>query len=299
MRLLMLDNIKIVAPLNGFNELKRDREGFLYLGKLKLAPVIDKRYYHISKYQTIVENLLITINDSEISVSNSLHKLIKGNNYSDFTFLELLNAIEIIEDITGISSNEFRLKKLEFAINIETSKPAYEYLETFSDFKGKEYDKMRWGGFWYGIKYFFTEYALKVYDKTEFAKRKDKEIADKNILRFEIQYNRQRKIPIVNTLSDLKKIENLKALFQQFIETVGKINALGSEDFSKISNRERELYFAGGNSRFWKVEKETNRNTAKDKRRKFRIIQQQIIPKNLMGGFENDLTEKFDLLIKS
>lgn len=299
MRLSMLDNIKIVAPLNEIGKLRQDGDGFTYLGKLKLAPVIDKRYYNISKHQTIFENLLITIDDSEISISNSLHKLVKGNNYSDFTFSELLKAIELIEDITGIAAKEFTLKKLEFALNIETSKPAYKYLEMFSDFKGKEFDKMRWGAFWYGIKYFFTEYALKVYDKTEFAKRKDGETTGKNILRFEIQYNRQRKIPIVKTLSDLKNSENLKALFKQYIETVDKLNAIGNEDFSKISNRERELYFAGGNSRFWMVEREANRHTAKDKRKHFRKIQQEIIPKDLITGFVTDLTDKFNLLLKS
>ena len=294
----MLDNLKIVASFSDFNLLQKDNSGFIYLGKLILVPVIDKRYYHITKYQTVIENLLFTITENEIIITNSLHKFIKGNNYSDLTFSELLNAIELIEEITGINAKEFIIKKLEFAINVITPNPAHQYLERFSNFKGREYDKMRIGAFWYGIKYFFTEYCLKIYDKSELIKRKDKENINKNILRFEIQYNRSRKIPIVSNLSELKDPAILKEMFKEFIETIKSIKCNGEEDFSLITPRERELYFAGEVSRFWNVEKALNRNTAKGKIAKYRKIQNKIVPKDLMAGFVNSITEKFNQLIE-
>lgn len=294
----MLDNLKIVASFDDFDLLQKDNSGFIYFGKLRLVPVIDKRHFHITKHQTVIENLLFTITENEIIITNSLHKFIKGNNYSDFTFSELLYAIELIEDITGVNANVFIIKKMEFAINIETPQPAYQYLERFSSFKGKEFDKMRIGAFWYGIKYFFTEYNLKIYDKSELTKRIDKEKIDKNILRFEIQYNRIRKIPIVNNLSELKDPEILKAIFKEFIETIENIKCSGDEDFSLITARERELYFAGSITRFWNVEKVLNRNTAKSKIAKYRDIQNRIVPKDLMNEFVKSITKKFNELIE-
>lgn len=294
----MLDNLKIVASFNDFVLLQKDNSGFIILGKLRFVPVIDKRYFHITKYQTVIENMLFTLTENELSITNSLHKFIKGNNYSDLTFSELLNAIEQIEEITEINAKEFIIKKLEFAINVITPHPAHQYLERFSNFKGREYDKMRIGAFWYGIKYFFTEYCLKIYDKSELIKRKDKENINKNILRFEIQYNRSRKIPIVNNLSELKDPAILKEIFKEFIETIESIKCSGDEDFSLITTRERELYFAGGITRFWNVEKVLNRNTAKSKIAKYREIQNRIVPKDLMTEFVNFITEKFNELIE-
>lgn len=293
----MLDNIKITAPLNDFNSLKKGDSGLVYLGNLELIPVIDNRLHYITKYQTVYRNLLLTVSENEIIISNSLHKFIKGNNYSDLKFTEIIKAIKEIEVITGIKSDRFMIKKLEFALNIETPLPAYRYLEQFSDYKGKEYDKMRAIAFWYGIKFFFTEYCVKIYDKTKLIKLKDKVSIQKNILRFEIQYTRSRKIPIANNLSDLEDPNTLQEIFNDFIRKYENIKCVEEDNLSIITSRERELYFAGKNQNFWKAEIALNVNTSKSKKCKYKKIKNKIVIRDLMFEFVSSMKEKFNYLI--
>ena len=293
-----VDNITCVADVTGVRK-SLTEENYLRIGKLTLIPIPCPKTGEIIKHQTIIKNLLFTFKENHLIVSNSLHKFFKGNNYSNFSYSELIKSIEKVEGLTGICSRQFEIKKMEFAVNITTEKPPHQYFPMFSDFKGREFDKMRSKAFWYGVKYHFTEYALKVYDKSEMVKRTERIAMNQNLLRFEIEYKKSRIIPHVKTLSDLKNREKIKGLFDELVKQVEQLNCEGSEDFSNINSRNREMYFAGQNSRFWKVEKGLNVNTAKSKKRKFREIQKRISPKNLISEFTDELEVTFNWLINT
>lgn len=294
----MFDNSSFVTDISNIS-IDKDGQGNLIVGKISLIPILCPRTREVTKYQTIFKNLRFTIKANSFIIDNSLHKFYKGNNYSDYSFFELVETVDQIERLTNIKAEDLNVKKLEFALNIITDKPAYKYLSMFSDFKIKEYDKMKSKAFWYGIKYVFTEYTLKIYDKSEMVKRTESINIYQNILRFEIQYIRNRRLTSINTLADLINKEKINSLFQELIEQVERLNCIGNENFSEVSSRDREIYFAGQNERFWITEKDLNRNTAKDKRKRYRIIQQKISKRNMIEEFAEKLKHKYNKLIET
>lgn len=140
-------------------------------------------------YKAKERNLLITYyqRDSTITIKNSLHKYSKDNNYSEITFTELSKAISDIAYTVGIPASEFEVKRLEVGFNIETTEKPSTYLPLFTIFKNRELDKMKKDAFWYGVKWIFSEYQLKIYDKTEEVKRHDRIQLPQDILRFELR----------------------------------------------------------------------------------------------------------------
>lgn len=296
----MIDNIKSAVSISVDDLQYENNREFVKLGQLKFVAVRSKKEgFDILKYECEVRNLLFTIRDNQLTISNSLHKFAKGNNHSDFKLSELISAIGEIEDLTGISAKFFNIRKLEFGLNISTKNPGTEYLSSFSDFKTREYDKMKSLGFWYGIKYHLSEYNLKIYDKSEHQKRVEKIKTIPKILRFELQFNKSRAMPETITLEDLKNIQKLKALFLHFIKQINLVNTCVDEDFSLLKPRERELYFAAKNSKFWESEKKLNKSTEKSKRRKYKMLQSKVSPKNIIHEFTDLLTEKFNFLINN
>ncbi len=295
----MIDNIRSAAKQVGLFPMEKNKPEFLNIGLLKFILVKSLKNFEIVKYQCAYKNLLLTLNEKELIVTNSLHKLMKGNNYSDFRFSELISAVNEIENITGISASEFKIRKLEFAINITVPIQAADYLTKFSDYKGREFDKMRNNHLWYGIKYIFTEYSLKIYDKSKQVKIADRIDINQNILRFEVVYNCQRKLTAIDNLSDLKDLKKSNLLFNQFILMIKKISCFGNEDFSNLKNSERERYFAAKIPEYWKSLKSHNINTYKTNKKRFIEIQNKVNAKDLIEDFEHDLTVKFNYLINS
>lgn len=295
----MIDNLKSAAKQVGLFPMEDEKPNFITIKQLKFTGIRSLKNFEIIKYQCQYKNLLLTLNERELIVTNSLHKLIKGNNYSDFRFSELMSAVNEIESITGISASEFKIRKLEFAINITVPIQATDYLTKFSDYKGREFDKMRDNQLWYGIKYIFTEYCLKIYDKSRQVKIADRIDINQNILRFEVVYNSIRKLSTINNLAELKDLKKINQLFSQFISIIKKINCIGNEDFTNFQNAERERYFAGQNPEYWKSLKSHNINTYKTNKKRYIDIQNKVNAKDLSEDFENDLTVKFNHLINS
>jgi hypothetical protein len=273
--------------------------GTIKLGRLSLVENRCPKDAHVKNFRCEKDSLLFVLTPNKLIISNSLHKHFKGDNYSDFSYSELLESIKRIEELTGTMAEEFHITKFELAINIETTKRPCEYLDCFGTYKNREYDKMRTKGFWYGNKYNFSEYSLKIYDKSEESKRQEKQSLGKNILRFEIQYKKLRKTSLIKTLADFRDREKLSTIFNTFLATVKQVNYIDEEDFSEISPRERELYYAGQNPRFWMAEKRENRETEKSKRKRFKEIQQKDNFSDWKEMFIKALEEKINQLFKS
>jgi len=267
------------------------------VGQLEMYIQRHKKGGHIKHYCCESNSLMFILTERVLIVSNSLHKFLKNENHSDFTNLQLLKSIRLIECLTGISAENFHITKFELAINIETNQHPYKYLESFGNYKNREPDKMKIKGFRYGIKYIFSEYHVKIYDKTEEIKRREREKLSKNTLRFEIQYEKLRKTSIIKTLNDFRDKENLIMLFDDFLETFAKIDYIGNEDFSTIGQKERELYFAGQIQRYWMVEKIINRNTAKSKMARYSRIKAHVYAKTFSDIFLPPLQEKIKELL--
>lgn len=301
----MFDNIDIEAAIPDYiqSRIVIDRHSKdVWLGGIVLVPVKCLKTRIVTKYKAQIENLHITYfhRTSTIRVSNSIHKFAKGNNYSDMSFSELLHALQKIVEITGIDLEHWSIKKLEIGFNIETEKKGTEYLSLFSTFKNKTPDKMRNDAFWYGVKWFFTEYNIKIYDKTAEVKRHDRVLLDTNILRFEIAINRFRKIPFVKFLSDLQDKNKLRSLFDFFRSEVKRIEMIESVDLSQVGKeRDVEMFFASQNELYWQYQKKINPEGVKKKRNRYLRILDEVSTQNVMNEFIEKLNEKFYQFIGS
>ncbi len=294
----MIDYISMVADICK-SQIQLNDRNFVSIGEIELFPDRNKRNGEIVQYQTKVQNLLFTLNGTRLRVSNSLHKFQKGNNYSDFRFSEIQSSINQIVKLTGVKADDFEIKKLEFSLNINVQTPPKDYLSYFSNFKRKEYDKMRAGVCWYGNKYILSEYALKIYDKTECTKRQDRITLPDNLLRFELQYLKSRKIPAVRVLSDLRIKENYYALFDEFIDKIKNISCMMEPNVSKLKSRDREIYFASRHPGFMKTENSINRRTCSYKIKRLNMALLRISEKNMIDEFCKNLEKKFANLIES
>lgn len=297
----MVDYIKVSADIGVcFYELTINFPDVLEFANLSLIPIRDTTTFNIIRYECIVDNLRFVIQGSKLIISNSLHKFYKNNNYSDFPYSELLQAIKKIERLTGIAADIFTVIKLEFGLNIVTDSTPTSYLTSFGNYKTVRYDKMKKLSSWYGVKYSLSEYAIKAYDKTkETAIRERATSLEKNIFRFEIQYRKQRICPFISTLSDLQNKELIMQIFSDFISKVRKINCDGNEDFKAVKSRDRELFFAGKSEKFWEVEKSQNPHTAKEKKKRYKSILSIVNPTNIIHEFVYQLESKFHILLNT
>ena len=247
----------------------------------------------VTNYVAEWGNLRLMIKGDHLIVRNSLHKFFKGENYSDFTYTEVCNAIDLLFLQLEIKEHEFSVKKLEFGLNVNMNIQVSELLPCLLFYKGKEFDNLRSKAHKYGVKCFLTEYCVKVYDKVKQVKDKDLISLDGNLMRFELQFNVKRKIPGVSSLKDLKEPENLELLFQECLKALKNIEIKEMSDLSLLKSRDRELLFAGKMKDFWVNEKKISPENYKKRKAKYKAISQYSKTGNLRGEIEKLLTDKF------
>lgn len=151
----------------------------------------------------------------KVCVSGSLHKYLKGNNYTCFRGSEIKIAVHTLADYLKVDLNEPTLKitKIEIAVNVETDKPPLKYCNCLVAYKKTLFENCsparrkidKWGKI---AK--LTDFSIKFYDKyiqtnlTTHSTYKDT-IADckNNLLRYEISYFRTDKFPYLSKLESL------------------------------------------------------------------------------------------------
>ena len=300
----MFDSIQIEAYVPQSLQPKLpDREtGNIEFRGICLIPVKSIKTHEVQYYQGEERNLRVKYDyrSGKVSVSNSIHKFAKGNNYSDLSYSELESSLRRITMKIGISLKEWSVKKYEIGFNIETERKGVDYLNIFYLFKTKYADKMRKDAFWYGLKWYLTEYEVKIYDKTEEVKRHDRIKLDSNILRFEVNIKKSRKTKIIQYASDLLDTIKLDELFRFFISQMKLIKTIENIDPSLVSKqRDVEMFFAGLDSSYWKYQHQTNPLGIADKRRRYNRILAEISTKDTMDCFLRKLEEKYRLFITS
>lgn len=120
-------------------------------------------------------------------LSGSLHKFAhSGKNYASFTFSEVVDTIQQLQDKFGIDPNRARLKNLEIGINLtELPIAPPDFIRSVLTHKGKAFSEMRsYYGKSIGIECYHQRYGIKVYDKGKQYK------LPYPVLRFEVKYTR-------------------------------------------------------------------------------------------------------------
>ena len=188
----MIDRIKFQIKDVDFDELEK---------RLDMVPVSYSKISEISIYGTTLNNIAVTFySESRLTVSGSLHKYSKGNNYSLFTYKEAQNVLLDLSTKIGISLNRFVATNIELGLNLHMDFDPQKYFGMIHSYKAHSFipmtplsktNKIK------GCKCKLSEYEIKFYDKTFETIHSGKiKVADRfkipeNILRFEIALSRK------------------------------------------------------------------------------------------------------------
>jgi len=201
------------------------------------------------------EGLIFTFYPGRTELRGSLHTYSNGglHNYNDFNFRRLENTILGMKHDLGIDPEKSILNNLEIGVNLELPHTPDRFLNqiimhrgepfTWQHEKTKRYRECS-----------HTQFFIKSYNKGIQNK------LNRNILRFELKYIKMEKINRagIKTLSDLIRPGHLERIGELIVQTfdevlIGNLKA----DYSKLNNKDRELFIQGHNPSFWKGIKPT------------------------------------------
>ena len=139
-----------------------------------------------------------------------------------------------------------------------------------------------------------SEYALKVYDKSQQVKIMNNVLIPANTLRVEFCYNQKRKLPkTIRTLSDLADNNKIRDLYKDLKDSFSKVTFSEEVDFSSMSDEDRILFYASLHPDFIKVEEKLNKSNAKIIKSKIRQLKERCLSKEFKNNFINLLENKY------
>lgn len=214
----MIDNIRIICPLETLpKEVDYQLAESFFINDIQFNPDIKNGFR--GWYHGRIRNLDLKVHGYKLHIRNSLHKYVKGNNYSDFRFSELKESLEDIESRLSLPLLAHgEIKSLEVGCNIEY-KAQKEY-ENWLYYKGDSpkpiYNYAN--GKDYGKQFVKSDYKIKIYDKTfETLKHYGVQL-QKEITRYEVKTGHMRHLNqrsskigvyVVNDLLNPLKMRNI------------------------------------------------------------------------------------------
>ena len=242
----VVDNITIRATIKPpplTNESQRDN--FYWLGQ-EFYPLFKQG--HHDGFCADVDGLRLTysILKRTLTIQNSLHKFLKGNNYSDFNFSEIQQAIQKLEDGLGLNLQNAQCLKEEHGINIEANESTYKNCVSY---KGKPFTSMKTRtGRIYGADNEWTNMKIKVYDKTFQVKTKDGLRLPTSIVRYEIvgkndRYFNSFGVDAIRTVKDFANRKKIGRLGLDLLQKWDLIEKGGDRiDLSGLSSTEIKTF---------------------------------------------------------
>lgn len=271
----------------------------IVFGNLEYIACPNTRDVNICTYKAQPKNLLFKLSERNLRINNSIHKFHSGENYSDLSLSKLKTAIKEIEYLTCTNSENIKIHTCELALNIETEQPAREYLQLFSLCNYEKAREMIDGTSVYGIKYYFTEYNIKIYDKSMHYSLMYSKKLKGNILRFEIEYKKSRRLYALSTLADLSDKCKIKDAFDDYFKILQNLSCVQSSDLKLLDSKEMTLYFAGRDSNYWKAEKQRDKEAVRYRRKMYKQIIKKANEKDLMPQFLHCLKLKLQHLLNN
>lgn len=181
-----------------------------------------------NKYFGSLANMKIKIQGDHLYLSNSWHRFYKNENHSDYTFSDVLNTYDRLEQLFGDYFRDGDIKKIAYGVNIKCSNPSLIY-RNFNNYKGKPFVQEIHRPNIYGAKCYLSDWSMKGYNKTLQCKLKDGVTIPTNKLRFEIEvrhmrylHNRKYQIPVFK-VSDLLNQSIMRQLSDDLINRFDSI----------------------------------------------------------------------------
>lgn len=219
----MVDNLTIVLDAHVPEIATFARETFLYRG-LRFVPTFSRELDGVKQFDAYINNLLVRIKPykNEYLIQNSLHKYYHGSNSGDYTLSQVEETLEQLSEILGERVREGRIRKLEAGLNI-TLDDADAPCLSLERLRSNTFQPMQQRGKVYGAKCYFSQYAVKGYNKTKEVKLHNKTTLNNNVFRWEVSYTHMAslhnlKVPVpVEKAGDLVNLEKVQYLFNDVL----------------------------------------------------------------------------------
>ncbi len=241
----MYDTIKIVQQLNQLpiQIMKEVKEPFEWYGLL-WKPKFNK-FGSLTAYYSELKNLNLSIKDYELTVTNSLQKFYMDNNYEVFTYLQVVDAFQKLNNCLPFNIYKAAVKKI--AIGVVIPEDANPILSTWVSFSNKKAFPMLSRNKMYGLKYFLTEYDVKGYNKTTEVKHHNNINLNQPYFRFEVEVkrinnlNRGKNQIGIYTVQDLINPIKYEKLANYLIDKYLKIEKKPTLNLKETSLKEKRL----------------------------------------------------------
>jgi hypothetical protein len=279
----MVDFVKIVINSKPLVEhIKKNDKWEAYQDSGQLLYKLDQLTFEVYESGRVV-------------IRGSLHKYSQGNNWGNFTRLDLWDTIAKIRGtLLWIEPEKLKLENIEIGVNIETDFDPSEFVknnvilykdETFKRVKTKEFITGT------GVEVCKSEYRIKVYDKGK------KEGRQNYILRFEVHFSKM--TPLKKTgiasladLLDESKLEALGTILSQAWEEVLIVEHLA---VSELTKAERRQYENATNPRYWQT---ITRKQRTDLKRNYRAIVEKYVGESRKKKIGEAIRKQWTYLLK-
>ena len=216
-------------------------------GELNTTNRRGKNIGELKVYDT--EELKLSVWNNYVSkVECSLHKFLKGENHSDFTYSQLHTAVNTLADTLQLYPDQLDLCGLEFGTNTRHSFDVFNFCENLIATQGNGFIPMQ-GKPLVGYTWERAQFAIKAYTKDlqSFG-------AGNSLLRYEVRAIKMQYLNStgIKTLADLLDKEKLDKLGQLFLKSYPTFAVNDIVDISLLTANEREFYLTYSNPNNWR-----------------------------------------------
>lgn len=243
----MYDTINIKNELNQVpKEAKELQETPFNWCGFRWIPYFNNSSQYPIYYYVKMKNLFLKLAGNQLFVKNSLHKYYHDNNYTLFTYQQVVESFEKLNN--QLPMNVFTSKITKISMGIVINENPKSVINEWQYYLGKEYLPMKDRNKIYGAKYYLTDYQIKGYDKTFEVKKHNQVKLEKEYFRFEIDNckpkvlnNKTNNIGIY-TVNDLIGKEKFKKVGKMLLDKYIKIEKLPKVDLSTLSLKDKRIY---------------------------------------------------------
>ncbi|MGQ7868958.1 hypothetical protein [Sunxiuqinia sp. sy24] len=291
----MIDNTSIVIQSFELAHLFSGKTDSVTYRGITFDPIIKKG--QIICWRAELNNLRLSLIKDQLRISNSIHKYFHRNNYSDFTYKQLIQAFNQLSESLGIDLLNAKVKRLEYGCNI----PLHDVMPLINNIisiKAKYFMPMNSNSVIYGKKLDLNDYSVKLYDKQFEVKKHNKIRLPQPLLRYEKVVKRMRYLHKkgihIHTVEDLLVLDNLQALADDLTLTFRQIEKTNIIEFNKLDLEGLKKYCLLQNPNVLAYATKNHRRSVNRYKNEIRAIESN----EYYNEIQDRMEERFQILLK-
>ncbi|KUO68837.1 MAG: hypothetical protein APF83_01085 [Lutibacter sp. BRH_c52] len=254
-------------------------------------------------YYSELNNLNIKLRGSELTITNSLQKFYMENNYDSFTYSQVVEAFECLNNLLPFNIYAATVKKVAMGVVIQED--PNQILNTWLSFINKKPFPMLSRNKPYGLKYFLTDYAIKGYNKTTEVKDHNNIKLSGEFFRFEVEVKRinnlnngKDKIGI-HTVQDLIDPIKYQKLANYLIDKYHKIAKKPFINLNNTTIKEKKLIAVFKDIEVLNSIKKNHPNSYKKYRQEYKCLTNKLDDSTFQNQVINKLNQQIQFSINN